>query len=133
MVDPSKEATVLQFEPPYPVFRIAVTEGLETVVTEPLKKEELISRMRIAIPNPWASEEERYLPGVVYGDGVQFLMDVGQSFGSLDFHEQLGWVCRALIPKTDVVSGVVEALREKAKGSFTQRLIKRSSMKKAKG
>lgn len=132
MANPSKEeTTILRFDPPHPVFRVAVIDGLETVVTESLKKEELISRMRIAIPNPWA-EEKRYLPGVVYGDDVQFLMDVGQSFGSLEFREELGWVCRALVPKTDIMSGVIQTLREKAKGSFTQRLIKRATPKKKK-
>jgi hypothetical protein len=130
MADLPKEATVLQFEPPYPVYRIEIQGPLEVVVTEPLEKGALVTKMRIAIPNPWAPPdgEERFLPGIAYGDGTQFLMDVGQAFGSLAFHEDLGcWVCRALLPKGDVMPGVVQELLEKAKGSFTQRLIKRTS------
>ena len=127
-----KEATVLKFDPPYPLYRIETRDAFDIVVTEPLKKHELSSRMRIAIPNPWApeDEEERFLPGIAYGDGVQFLMDVGQAFGSLVFHEETGWACRALMPKKDVMPGVVKDLLEKAKGSFTQRLIKRTSKAK---
>jgi len=129
MADLPKEATVLNFTPPYPVYRIETRDALDIVVTEPLKKHELSSRMRIAIPNPWApeGEEERFLPGIAYGDGVQFLMDVGQAFGSLAFHEDHGWTCRALMPKSDVMPGVVQDLLTKAKGSFTQRLIKRTT------
>jgi len=133
MGDLPKEATVLHFKPPCPVYRIETKDALDIVVTEPLKKHEVISRMRIAIQNPWASEdeEERFLPGIAYGDGVQFLMDVGQAFGSLVFHEEQGWVCRALMPKGDVMPGVVQDLIEKAKGSFTKRLIKRTSKTKS--
>jgi len=129
MADLPKEATVLQFDPPYPVYRIETRDAFDVVVTEPLGKNALASRMRVAIPNPWAPEgdEERFLPGIAYGDGVQFLMDVGQAFGSLVFHEKLGWVCRALLPKAQVMPGVVQDLIEKAKGSFTKRLIKRTT------
>ena len=131
MAELPKEATVLQLNPPYPLYRIESRDALDIVVTEPLKRHELSSRMRVAIPNPWAPEddEERFLPGIAYGDGVQFLMDVGEAFGSLAFHEDTGWVCRALMPKADVMPGVVQDLIEKAKGSFTKRLIKRTSKK----
>ena len=135
-------ATVLRFDPPYPVFRIEVGDEFETVITDSLEESELKSRMRIAIPNPWAPDDERYLPGIAYGDGTQFIMDVGQSFGSLTFNETFGWCCVALIPKSHVMAGVVQELLQKAKVqsvtptppmlSFTDRLIKRSSkVKKA--
>jgi len=126
-----KEVSVFQFDPPYPVYRIEIQGDLEVVVTEPLGKDDLLSKMRIAIPNPWApAEDERFLPGIAYGDGIQFLMDVGNAFGSLTFHEERGWVCVALLPKADVMPGVVADLMEKAKSSFTERLIKRTSKRK---
>lgn len=125
------EATVLQFTPPYPVYRIEIQGDLEVVVTEPLM--ELGSRQRIAIPNPWRPDDERYLPGIAYGKEGEYLMDVGQAFGSLVFHETTGWVCQALVPKKDVMPGVAKEMVEQImSGTFTERLIKRTSKKKKK-
>lgn len=123
---------VLQFDPPYPVFKIVVGDEVERVIKEPLMV--LESKQRIAIPNPWADEdEERYLPGIAYGKDGEFLMDVGESFGSLKFHEEAGWFCIALIPKNDVMGPVVDQLMDNVtKGSYTQRLLKRSKGKKKK-
>lgn len=132
---PTPEANVLQFDPPCAVYPVIIENDADAVVEEPLKKGDLTSRMRIAIPNPWAEEDGRYLPGIAYGDGTSFVMDVGVSFGALQFDEERGWVCTAILPKNGVMSGVIKELLENAtKGTFTQRLLKRSSKgKKQKG
>jgi hypothetical protein len=129
---PGREERVLHFDPPYPLFRIAVDEekGIETVVEEPLGYDELKTKMRVAIPNPWKPDETRFLPGIAYGNGEEFVMEIGQSFGSLGFHESTGWFCRAIIPKDDVMGGLAMQLLERLK--FTDRLLKRTGKKKAK-
>ena len=126
---PGREERILHFDPPYPLFRIAVDEekGIETVVEEPLGYDELTSKMRVAIPHPWRPDETRFLPGIAYGDGKEFVMQVGQAFGSLGFHESTGWFCRALIPKDDVMGSLALKLLENMK--FTERLIKKSAKK----
>lgn len=132
-VPTAEQGGVLQLSPAFPVFAIKPhpEEPLDLVVQEPLKKHELKSRMRAAIPNPFKPhEDERFLPGLVYGNGVEFVMEIGQSFGALSFEEDRGWVCHALIPKTHVMSEVLtEALKreqEKQEGSFTERLVKKT-------
>lgn len=123
---------ILQFEPPSPVYRISVGEAMEVVVQEPLMA--LENRTRIAIPNPWnTTDEARFLPGIAFGEGDQFVMDVGQAFGQLAFDETEGWRCTALLPKRGVVNTVIEDLMEKLTGkSFTERLIKKAKPKKSK-
>ena len=128
-----REEMVLSLDPPYPVFAIRtdLEKAEEVIVQEPLKKHELETRMRGAIPSPFKPDEERFLPGVAYGDGIQFVMEIGESFGTLDFHEDYGWFCRALVPKNHVMGRVVEDLLKKLKakeqGTFTQRLVKKTA------
>lgn len=129
------EEAVLQFDPPYPVYAIKLhpEEPLDIIVQEPLKRHEIKNRMRVAIPNPFKPGEERFLPGLAYGNGIEFVMEIGQSFGALGFNEDLGWYCHAMIPKTHVMSGVIKEIiqkhREAAKGSFTERLLKKNMTK----
>ena len=118
---------ILRFEPPYPIFRIEVDGDTETVVTEPLPREQLQSRMRVAIPNPWSEDEVRFLPGLAIGDGSAFILEIGESFGSVRFDEEHGWVCEALISKGPVLQGLQEALVQSAQ-SYTQRLLKRAKL-----
>lgn len=126
------EEMVLSLDPPYPVFAIKTNleKAEEVIVQEPLKKHELKTRMKVAIPNPFKPDEERFLPGVVYGDGIQFVLEIGESFGTLDFHEERGWLCRALVPKSHVMGRVVKdhlkKLKAKEKGTFTERLVKKN-------
>lgn len=126
----SKEAPpVLQFDPPCAVFRMEVdTEAsVERIVQAPIKRHELKSRMRVAIHNPFKADGERFLPGVVYGNGIEFVLDVGASFGHLAFNETLGWCCTALVPKSPVMEGVLQdLLRKIEEPKFTQRLLKRT-------
>lgn len=121
------QPNVLRFEPPLLVYRIEVTDEMQTVVKEPLQKDELTSQMQVAILNPWNdTDEERFLPGIAYGANAEdeYVMDVGESFGALKFHEELGWVCMGLLPKKPLLQRVAEELK---KVSFTQRLVKKAS------
>ena len=120
---------VLQFDPPKPVYRIAIGEEEERIITEPLKKHELEMKMPIAIPNPWKPEEERFLPGIAYGEGSRFFMEIGESYGVLEFHEEAGWQCVALVPKVAVSLGLLKQEMEKKQGSYTQRLLKKTGKK----
>ena len=86
-------------------------------------------KMRIAIPNPWKPEEERFLVGIAYGEGTQFFMEIGESYGVLEFHEEAGWQCVALVPKVAVSLGLLKQEMEKQQGSYTQRLLKRTGKK----
>ena len=128
----STDATVLQFNPPYPVFPVGEDGG--ALVEEPLQEKHLLRpRMAVAIPNPWNQEEERFLIGIAYGDGVQFVLDVGQAFGTLEFHEEFGWGCRGLIPKNHVMAQVIREtiakLMKQKQGTFTERLFKKKKKK----
>ena len=135
MSEQDKEGEALRFEPSAPVYRISIGDDQELVIQEPLGRDELESKMKICIPNPWnETDEARFLPGIAYGKEGEFVMDIGKSFGSLAFHEEMGWVCTALVPKKGVVQGVIkEYMAALSNGSFTDRLLKRSKPKKKKG
>jgi len=126
------EFTVLQFDPPYPLYPVGEDGG--AMVDEPLTEKHMLNgRMPVAMPNPWNVEEERFLPGIAYGDGVQFVLDVGQSFGSIEFDEEHGWCVQALIPKNHVMARVIPEviakLQKQKQGSFTKRLLSKPGKK----
>jgi len=116
---------ILKFEPFAPLYPVDA-EG-DVIPEQIIRKEALVSRMRVAITNPWAEDDEvRFLPGLVFGSDNELVFDVGESYGQL-VHQEDGWFCTCLLPKGPVLEGVVETLLEKATGgSFTQRLLRRS-------
>lgn len=124
------EEQILEFNPPYPVFRVALDglTGTELVVQEPLGYRDLRSKMRVAMPHPWKPGEDRFLPGEVHGDDGIFFLELGESFGVLEHHPELGWLCRAMVRKDS--EAALEALEAKKLKNFTDRLLRRSSKKK---
>lgn len=120
--------TVLTFPEARAVFLVDM-HG-DAVVDPLLRVKDLWQGANIAIRNPW--DEERFLPGVAHGEGENFVMEVGESFGKLIFHPEFGWHCVALVPRNPVMTGVAHELiaeaKEKSK-SFTEKLVKRASKK----
>lgn len=125
----SPEPTVIHFDPPEPVFLLDL-EGATILETLRLPTD-IHEGIGISIRSPW--NKDRFLPGIARGKGVEYLMDVGESFGSLLFDEEEGWGCRALVPKQQVMSGLAKRLvdEQKAKSrSFTERLVKKAAKRK---
>jgi hypothetical protein len=83
---------VVIFDPPLPVCSLdgeglAITDEFPTV---------LRPGDRVAIENPWHQGEDRFLPCIVRGTDKQFVLEVGQSVGSVVFKEGK-WLCVGLV------------------------------------
>lgn len=113
------EPEAMGFDPPAPLFGV---DEDNVVILEPLH--ELRTSMRVAIPNPWA-EEENYVIGVVRGPPGKHILDLGKSLGKL-VHTDRGWVCVGLAR----VDAIAQGLARETPKTFTQRLLSKTGRKR---
>ena len=124
------EPDLLHFKPPAPLYRVV---DANRVIEEPItERYDLKPNTRVAVPHAWGKADE-YMIGTTRGKDGSLVMEIGHSLGFLEFDEAEGWVCRGLMKTHHVMSGVAQELLEKASGSFTDRLVKKSGKKKKKG
>ena len=111
----------MRFEPPTQLYA-ADEDG---VILEPVF--ELKHGMRAGISNPWATEPDRYLVGVIRGLPGRWLLDIGRSLGKIELQED-GFKVTALVRMAAIAEGLALETAEKTK-SFTQRLLKKTAKK----
>lgn len=120
---PPPENEIIRFEPPARVYLLDLLGNV--LLNERLTKPtDLHSGIGVAIPNPW--HEGQFVPGKAHGEGLQYVMEVGESYASIIFDAETGWVCRGLIKKATIDAAVVP----NPTLSFTDKLVKRAAKKK---
>jgi len=99
-------------------------------VLEPLRRlEDVAPGLVVCFRNPWRPDE--FARALVRGQPDAVVLEVGNSLGSLELDDELGWVCRGLVKKHSVFSGLAEEMVEKAtEAAYTDELMKKMAGKK---
>lgn len=125
---PEGAPNVIPMDPPAPILSL---DDEDKAVLEPLH--DIYAGMRVAIPNLWTEEEDRFLVGTIRGRNNVFLLEIGRSVGKIEYYGEQGWRCTALARMAAIAEGLaaMEAFQSK---SFTEKLLKKASKgKKNKG
>lgn len=123
---PDDAPSVIPFDPPAPILALD-EEG--NAVLEPLQT--LTAGMRVAIPNMWTEDKDRFITGVIRGRNGVFVLEIGRSVGKVEHYGDEGWRCSALARMSAIAEGLaaMEAIESR---SFTERLMKKAAKGKKK-